>query len=1248
MQHRAVPKKTGALVLGAAVALLAGILSPAAQATPADRPAAAPATPERARTVTLITGDKVTLTPGPAGAPPVVTVQRPANATGSVRTVTDDTGTYVYPADAETHVAQGLLDKRLFNVTDLVAQGYDDETSPAGLPLIISRDTEAGRLAAADLPGVSLTRQLDSVRAVAATTDRREPARLWDALNPAGQSAAGRGAASSLPGAVDKIWLDGKVKAALADSTAQIGAPQVWDQGATGAGVKVAVLDTGVDAAHPDLAQRIVSTHSFIPGEDVTDRRGHGTHVASIIAGTGAASAGKEKGVAPGANLAIGKVLSDVGIGTESGIIAGLEWAAVAERAKIINMSLGNASAHTQDDPMSQAVNALSAQTGALFVIAAGNSGPGPTTVNAPGTAASALTVGAVDATDAMAGFSSSGPRAGDGGLKPDLTAPGVSVLAARSQHLPGEGPYTAKSGTSMATPHVAGAAALLAGKHPDWTGQQLKDALMSTTKPTADTSAYRGGTGRTDVAAAFRAQITASGAIDTGLIKWSADPQPAEHKITYTNTGDSAVTLQLAVDRQAAPAGLFTLKADSVTVPARASAQVSLAVDPRGAPIGGHTGQVLAKDSAGTVLAHTVLNARTESEHHDLTLRAKDRGGKPMTGTAMIVPAGAPYQRQSLTVPEAGLTLHLPRDHYSVTMFTDVEGAHGTHSKGMALLGDPEVELTAPRSVTFDASQARQVRALTPQPSMATGTRVEYWRSFTTRTPQYGTSGDWIESKVLGPEYDSVWAQPTPEKVNRGGFIFTTRWRAPQTPLTVSSAGDELDVLVQKGAKALPEGTTTTATVFAGTGTPAEYAGLSAAGKVAVVRRTAAVSPQDQAQAAHAAGAKLLLVVNDVVGRLNTWYGLSDNESSGPVPVASVTRGDGEALISRISVARGDKPRLKLTAHPTTSYLYDLVSSHAQGIPQDPTYRPGPSGLARVNQTFGQGPAVRATEARTDFPAYAFNGVMGFWPDPEVRGSRTDWVSAGTDVIWQQKVTAENRLTETSERVSYPKAGTHTERWITPLMRPRMITEDLPVRQYGGTLKFEVPAWGGNGTAHAGEGYAGGGLSQRTSLYQGETLIDQFDHSSGYIGGLPEEARPYRIVVDAANDGSGVGPYSATTHTEWSFVSAAAEQQTLPLVQLDYAVDLDADGKARRTAPLHVTPLVLGAPGTKASAFGLEVSYDDGATWHRPKTVHRDGTWKASLNAPASASFVSLRTTATDGKDGRIAQTVIRAYGLK
>ncbi|MCX4912007.1 S8 family serine peptidase [Streptomyces sp. NBC_00687] len=1198
-----------------------------------------------ARTVTLITGDKVTVTPGTEGASATVSVQRRAGATGSVRTITDDTGTYVYPDEAESYAALGVLDRRLFNVTGLVAQGYDDEHAPA-LPLIITRDTDASRLADMALPGVAVKRHLTSVRADAVSADRAKAASLWTAL-VAPQDTANRKTADapSLPGNIRKIWLDGKVKSTLADSTAQIGAPQVWDAGTIGTGVKVAVLDTGVDADHPDLQKRIVSSRSFVPGEDVTDRRGHGTHVASIIAGTGAASDGREKGVAPGADLAIGKVLSDSGSGTESGIIAGMEWAARTEHAKVISMSLGSSSAHTQTDPMSQSVNALSKETGALFVIAAGNSGPGPYTVNSPGTAAAALTVGAVDSDDRIAAFSSSGPREGDDGLKPDLTAPGVNVLAARSQYLSGEGPYTAKSGTSMATPHVAGAAALLVEKHPDWTGQQLKDALMSTSKATPDISAYRGGAGRADVLAAFRTQIVASGSVDTGLIKWSPDPQLAERSITYTNSGSSPVTLQLTLDRGESPSTLFTLGADQVTVPAHDSASVSVVFDPRGVPVGSHAGQVVARDGTGTVAAHTVLGITTESERHDLTLLAKDREGRPMAGTATLKAAEGP-NFQFYKVPETGLTLHLPRDTYSVMMFKDVQGVHGPHSTGLALLGDPEIELTQDRTVAFDAARAHEVRALTPRPSLPTNTRVEYWRSFTSARPEPGTPGDWIESKMIGPDYDSVWAQPTPDKATHGGFAFTTRWRAPQTPLHLSHNGHDLDVLPQNGAKALPDGTTTADAVFAGTGTPDEYARLSAKGKAAVVRRSPDVTPAEQSQAARAAGVKLLLVVNNGTGRLNTWYGDADYESPGPVAVASVTQDEGEELIAEISASRDNRIHLRATAHPVPAYLYDLVSYHTEGIPADPTYRADARNLAQVNVTFGQGENTPATETRMDYPPYVFGGGWNFLPGPVARGPRTDWVSTG-DSTWQQKVSVPNVLSETSEPVAYPSAGTHEDRWLTPVLRPRMINEDLPVRQDGSALAFRTRAWGDSGTAHAGEGY-GSGLSQRTSLYQGDTLLAESDYDSGYAWDLSPDRLPYRLVVDATSDNASLGPYSPTTHTEWTFFSAEAAERTIPLVQLDYGVDLDAEGKARRTADLALMPSVLGAPKTGVSSVKLEVSYDDGATWRRQNTLHHGGTWKTLLAAPDSASFVSLRTTAKDESGGSVTQTVLRAYGLK
>ncbi|MET9668046.1 hypothetical protein ABZY19_22140 [Streptomyces sp. NPDC006475] len=136
--------------------------------------------------------------------------------------------------------------------------------------------------------------------------------------------------------------------------------------------------------------------------------------------------------------------------------------------------------------------------------------------------------------------------------------------------------------------------------------------------------------------------------------------------------------------------------------------------------------------------------------------------------------------------------------------------------------------------------------------------------------------------------------------------------------------------------------------------------------------------------------------------------------------------------------------------------------------------------------------------------------------------------------------------------------------------------------------------------------------------------------------------------MVEGVNANPAFSPYSTSTRTEWSFVSGEAEQQIVPLLQLDYEANLDAEGRARRNAALEVTPSVLGDPGTDVSSLGLEVSYDDGATWHRPRTTRHKGTWKTSLAAPEAASFVTLRATARDEKGGSITQTLTRAYGLK
>jgi subtilisin family serine protease len=218
----------------------------------------------------------------------------------------------------------------------------------------------------------------------------------------------------------------------------------------------VAVLDTGVDNDHVDLDSQVISNEDVRRGEsNPDDLHGHGTHVASILAGTGDGN-NKYRGLAPGARIRNYKVLDGSGRGKMSTVIEGVERA--SEDSDVIVMSLG-AEVETCDgsDPLSRAVTEA-AESGTAVVVAAGNSGPDKQTVNSPGCARKAFSIGASEGQQDVPDYSSRGPT-DDGRTKPDLVAPGSNIVAAKTQTKDG---YTSKTGTSMSAPYAAGAVAAL------------------------------------------------------------------------------------------------------------------------------------------------------------------------------------------------------------------------------------------------------------------------------------------------------------------------------------------------------------------------------------------------------------------------------------------------------------------------------------------------------------------------------------------------------------------------------------------------------------------------------------------------------------------------------------------------------------------------------------------------------------------------------------------------------------------
>ncbi|MFG2305554.1 S8 family serine peptidase [Actinacidiphila glaucinigra] len=1214
-------------------------------------PAATGAAPAAARTVTLITGDKVTVT-GNGRTESVTSVTGPNGRTAGAHVMSVGPDTYVYPDAAVPYIASGALDEGLFNITALLADGYDDARTDR-LPLIVTYTDAAARSRTARTPeGARRTLTLDSIQGAAISAEHDRAADFWSSLTGTGARAAGTAAKAAdgarLAGGVAKVWLDGKVKATLSDTTTQIGAPEVWGGGDTGQGVDVAVLDTGIDAAHPDFAGRIAATQSFVPDQDVTDRHGHGTHVASTVAGTGAASGGTEKGVAPGASLHIGKVLDNDGSGQDSWILAGMEWAARDQHAKVVSMSLGGG-ATDGTDPLSEAVNRLSEETGALFVIAAGNSGPSPYTVSAPGAADAALTVGAVNGpgkgVDQLAEFSSRGPRVGDNAVKPDLTGPGVNVLAARSQYAPeGEGAYQTMSGTSMATPHVAGAAALLAAKHPDWTGRQLKDALISTTASTIDRfSPFEAGSGRVDVAAAVKATLVASGDAYAQTHYPYTPGQTVRKDVTYTNSGAEPVTVDLALSPGQLPEGLFTLSDSRLTVPAHGTASVGVITHLDAAEDNGaYATRLVATDTDGAALARTTVGVNKEGRRTMLTVTAKDRHGKALPGTLILKDVERNTAPKAFAVDASGrLDLRLPPSTYSAWMNADVPGIDGTHTLGFAMFSAPQIDLDADRTVRFDAADLRKAAAFTPQPTANQFMRVDQYRS---NGDLYPFMDSYMPPYWL---YDSLWVTPTP-KVSTGSYHFATRWRQIQAPLTFSSGSHTYgDVTIQSLSPKLPDGTGTYRAVWAGDGSAADFRKVTVRGQVAVVRRSDSVPAPDQAAAAAKAGARQLLILNDGYGKYDPWADLPDGA---PLPVASLGTDDSARLLNRLR--KPGTATLKVISHPYPRYAYDLIRHNDGAVPRDPSYRPGPGELARIDESFRNTKQGRAVAYREDVSVIGNRPTLVDATQVEAQGALTSWVTAGERWI---SAAAMPDLGQRGVIRTYKARSTASETWFAPIQRPRALNDGIswtaPFRVGDIISTSSLPAWGDSG-GHAGVTWADG-VTSKISLYQGDELLGE-DYNERIVTAeeLSPDPRPYRIVVEGERNLPD-RPYSTRTRTEWGFVSSTTDYTTLtplPLVQLDYAVATDLSGKAQRRTGLTVTASHLkGAAGAGAiRTVTLEVSYDDGATWRKATLRQSDGGWKAQLDAPSRARFATLRTTARDAKGNSVSQTLIRAFGLK
>ncbi|HEX6356407.1 S8 family peptidase [Actinophytocola sp.] len=994
--------------------------------------------------------------------------------------------TQVVPEDAVVPLEQGRLDPALFDVSELARAGYTNT-----VPLIVDYRGPTPRSATA-----TVRRELPVLSATAVDADLGGG--YWATMLTA-----------------ERVWLDARMRTAQDNPVDQVGAPAAWEAGHTGVGATVAVLDSGIDTTHPDLADAVVDTKIFSDSTTIDDTDGWGTAVASVITGDGE----KYRGVAPDAKLLIGKVVDDDGWTQVSSVVAAMEWAA-ASGADVVNMSLGSGRPSDGTDAVSVALNDLTAKTGALFVAAAGDTGL-DNWVGTPAAADATLAVGAVDRNDGLAYWSGRGPRLRDGAIKPDITAPGVSIVGAKAangtQGGPVEDGYIALSGTGMATPFVAGAAAILAAQHPDWTAEQLKAALMGTAEPNGDLTVFEQGSGRVDVAAATQASVVASvGTLDFGTAAWPhQDDKPVTRTVTYTNTGIEPVTLDLTADVRSArgveaPDGMFTFTPASLTVPAGGQASTTVTADTRvSAPDSLYTGAIVATGAGRTV--RTTLKVNREAETHAVTVNILGFDGAPTDQFATRFTNVDPerYSTRSYRPydPSGTVTVRLPKGEYFVD--ATVLGFSEQGDRHNAVFAEPAFTVTGDTTVTFDARESKPVELRTDKPNAKAGK----------------------------------------------GWIALVR----------DTAQGQLGVRVSGQAKTL-EGMT--------------------------VRPSTTSSDQFQFVAeAH----------------LAEWNGTSFDNSP---------------------------------------YLYHLRHTERGAVPEVLRWHKRDRDLAKV----------RSDHARTRPGTLGLRDYFLFFPLPH---TLTEYYTPDKVFAFEQEfveLLESDRYTAVTvgrqiAPMVFSLGKTTTMRWGVGVHGPAMPTSEYhpgdlnAVRESQDWLQFSVPMLTDHNPGRVGYTYPG----TTHLLRDGVEIGKNTNAGSGTFVNMAPGRAKYTLRATADPMEAGL---STHINAEWTFTSEHVDDFTvIPLLALRFAPNLDNHNAApagkRFTIPLYAQRNGAPTPGPVDTPT-VEVSYDDGKTWQPAKvTAHRDA-WKATVNHPRDAEFVSLRSSITDADGNSQSQTIIRAYALK
>ena len=518
-----------------------------------------------------------------------------------------------------------------------------------------------------------------------------------------------------------------------------------------------------------------------------------------------------------------------------------------------------------------------------------------------------------------------------------------------------------------MATPHVAGAAAILGQRHPEWRAPELKAALMSSATD-AGRTVYEQGAGRLDAARAIRQPVSATTAnVDFGLVPTSEEPEPIVKQVTYANHSDRPVTLTLSAGLGTTagapvPDGSLTVD-DTVTVPAGGSATAAVTLA-RQLPLDRYSGAIVAVDEATGTRLRTPVGLVREPPRVELKVRIRDHAGEPVTALADVVRVDGPggIARGSLT-GEGEATYRVAQGTYSAS--TVLGWVDGDSRYRFAWLIEPEITVTEDTVVYLDARRAREISFSTPRPA-------EPLRNTSTMQYQRGLeSGDRYASVLFyDPDVGTAWRlMATPAaRVRRGALRFASQWTLGRAPVAMEVRGprgrtlhplqgirwtdfdgsERQDVLYDDfvpftGRRDLP-------LVDVGRGEAADLAGRDLRGKLALIDSEMCGLYLPRAERLREAGAAGIVAFPSDRG-CGIPFRIVPERWTEPRPIGianvAIPREEGAALREQLE---RERVTIRVEGTPETPYTYVLKPYEEGRIPSSLHYRLDADDLARTD----------------------------------------------------------------------------------------------------------------------------------------------------------------------------------------------------------------------------------------------------------------------------------------------------------